>query len=790
MKTDFSFYFKWFVCCSSIIFSYSLSAQNYTLSGYIYDNESGETMIGANIYVVETQTGTTTNTAGFYSIDLPAGDSILVSFSYVGYEPQQVRILPSAGLTYNVRLLSSISLEEIEVVAERVTDVDEVVQMSTSNIPVTQIKSLPSFLGEVDIMKAIQLMPGIQAANGLQSGIYVRGGSKDQNLVILDGVPIYNVSHVLGLFSVFNADAIKNVNVIKGGFPARYGGRLSSVVEMNMKDGNENGIHGEGSIGLISSKIMVEGPITKNLTFLVSGRRMYWDLLAQAAINSLPSDESELGDFKLKAHFYDINGKMAYTINPKNRLFFSLYNGRDVFTVGQEYKQNDYREKINSGPVWGNSIQALRWNWQISDKAFLNTKFHHSRYELDFKANYDYEEYNPAYRQKFDANYISGIEDYSLRTDLDWALNNNNYIKTGIAVTAHEYNPGVFTIAASETGVESSSINDGEKINATEYNTFVEDEFNFGRLRGNVGLHFSVFQTDGTTYNSLEPRLGLNYNLGNRFAIKASYARMRQYINLVSSEALSLPSDFWVPSTATLKPQLANQYAIGLAKTLESNWEITLEGYYKTMENVVSYKEGTSFFTSGLNSSINWEDIVTQGTGEAYGLEFLIQKEYGDFTGWLGYTLAWNWRQFDEINQGKKYPYFADRRHDLSIVGNYSITEKIFVSGVWRYATGNAVSIPNFQFLDSGSEFPGFTQKNTHRLTSSHGLDLSIEFRKKRKDWERAWVIGAYNVYNHVDPIFITRRTRYIPEKQATENYYAEIGILPITPSISYRFKF
>ncbi len=771
--------------CTCLFFSHFLVAQTNTLSGYVYDKESGETMIGANVYLPGEEIGTTTNVAGFYSLHIEPGDSVTVLISYVGYEPQSFRVYPDQNLSLDVYLNSSVSLEEVEVVAERVSKIDEEVQMSVATIPIQQLQSLPSFLGEVDVMKAIQLLPGIQSANGLQSGIYVRGGSKDQNLIIMDGVPVYNVSHVLGLFSVFNADAIKNVDVIKGGFPARYGGRLSSVVEMNMKDGNKNGIHGAGSIGLISSKAMIEGPIGDRFTFVVSGRRMYWDILARPLIRELADS-----GVKVKAHFYDLTGKLSYTIHPKHRLFLSLYNGKDVFNGGYEDSGSQWREKSLAGPVWGNSIQALRWNWQLSDKAFLNTKIHHSKYFLDFRAQYEFEEFDPAFIETFDARYKSGIDDYAVRTDLDWVVTNNHYVKTGVGVTFHTYTPGIIAFKTSVSGEESTSETDGETIEATEYNAYIEDEFTLGRLKGNVGVHFSAFQTEGETYFSPEPRIGLNYNLGNSFALKLSYARMRQYINLISSEALSLPSDFWVPSTATLKPQVSNQFAIGLAKTLEDDWELSIEGYYKEMSNVVSYKEGTSFFTAGLSSSINWEDVITQGDGESYGVEFLLQKQYGRFTGWAGYTLAWNWRQFDEINQGNRYPYFADRRHDLSLVANYELTKKIFLSGVWRYATGNAVSLPTYQFFAEGTNFLGFTDKNTYRMTSSHGLDLSVEFRKKRPKWERAWIIGAYNVYNHVDPVFLTRRSKYDQQSQTFTDEYVEIGILPITPSIAYRFKF
>ncbi len=770
-----------------------LAAQDYTISGKIKDKSSGELLVAATVYATPSEAGTYSNNYGFYSLTLPRGKHV-VSVSYIGYQTISLEIDLQENQTYDIDLSSEIELEEIEIISDRVTHIEEQVQMSQVTIPIQQIKTMPSFLGEVDIMRTLQLLPGIQSAGELQSGILVRGGSKDQNLIIMDGVPVYNVSHVLGLFSIFNADAIKNTNVIKGGFPARYGGRLSSVVDLQMKDGHQSEFHGSGSIGMIASKLMLEGPIGKKTTFLVSGRRMYWDAIARPFINSATSGSDE--KVVPTAHFYDLNAKISHRISDKDRLYLSFYQGRDVFKIKYSYADDDYKQESDVGPVWGNRLGALRWNRKLNEKMFLNTTIAYTNYQIDFKASLE-EEFEED-KTTFFARYLSGIEDISARVNLDWSINPEHYIRTGVSSTRHTYTPGAFGFKF-EDGAENVDTTVGSpSLNALENFIFVEDEMNLGRFRANVGLHVSHFAVRDENFFSFEPRIGINYQLANRWALKASYARMRQYINLISSESLSLPSDFWVPSTDRIRPQRSYQFAAGVAKTINNDYEFSAEVYYKEMKDVISYREGANFLIDGINPNSSWENQIVQGDGETYGLELFLQKKSGRFTGWIGYTLSWNWRQFDDINSGRRFPFYADRRHDFSVAANYKITDRIRVSGSWVYATGNAVSLPTAVYpvteespWSSGvfvNTVAVFDQKNNFRLSDYHRLDVSVEFSKQKRKHKRTWVLGAYNAYNHVNPLFVARTTNF--ENGMSTTRFREIGIMPIVPSISYKFEF
>lgn len=763
-------------------------AKRHTVSGIISDENSGESLLYAHIYLADNiQTGTSSNDQGFYAITLSPGQYRMV-FSYIGYENDTVEINLMKDLKLDHRMQSTTTLTEVEVVDRKLAKIQDDVQMSKVGIPMDQINSLPSFLGEVDILRSLQLMPGIQSAGELQSGILVRGGSRDQNLIMLDGVPIYNVSHAFGLFSVFNSDVMKSADVIKGGFPARYGGRLSSVLEMNMKDGHSSEYHGAGSIGLISSKFMLEGPINDRSSFIISARRTYWDLVFKPLINlSTDSDEK----VNPRVFFYDVNAKINYRLNDNNQLFLSFYNGKDVLRIDYESESNfggnNYMDRSSFGPEWGNTVTSLRLNTKLKPNMFTNTRLIYSRYNMDFIGEY-YEKSNGA-EEEFKIQYLTGIEDFGIRSSIDYALNPNHYLRMGLSSTYHTYRPGISSLSF-QSDSESTLTETGSELHAWESNVYIEDEFKHNKLRGNIGLHLSHFASAGKNYFSLEPRMGLNYKINSLSSVKASYARMQQYINLLTSEALTLPSDFWVPSTDRLSPQLSHQWAIGYARQMPSGFDFSAEAFYKIMDNVVSYKEGVSFFTQGLSSSIDWQNQITQGNGEAYGLELLFQRKLGRLTGWVGYTLSWNWRQFEEINNGNRFPFRSDRRHDLAIALNYKISDRIKVSGSWIYQTGIAVSIPEGKYFDGlyQDEFYYSADKNNYRVSPTHRLDASIEFTKQKKRFERTWVFGVYNAYSRINPFFVTTNSR--TENGVREETIIEAGILPIIPSISYRFKF
>lgn len=769
----------------------SVSAQKYTISGYISDQENGEKLIAANVLDQKSLAGTVTNTYGFFSLTLPK-DSVVLSFSYIGYQPQEVKLYLDKDVALEIDLSSSVSLEVVEIVGEKLEKIQESSQMSRIEVPVEQIKKVPALLGEVDVLKTLQLLPGVQSGGEGQSGLYVRGGSPDQNLVLLDGVPVYNVSHLLGFFSVFNADAIKNVTLTKGGVPARFGGRLSSVLEINMKEGNNEEFHGEGSVGFISSKLTLEGPIKKNTSsFIVSARRTYVDIFARP----IARKEAEKNGDELTPtlYFYDLNAKFNHKINKKHRLYLSAYTGKDVFGIKSRDNLADGNYTVlNGGTDWGNITAAFRWNYMITNKLFANTTITHSRYKFDFDTAFE-DVYNNT-SDKFAARYFSGIYDWAGKVDFDFIPNPNHYIKFGASATNHTYEPGAFQFKfeiSNENPIDTTLGSQDAK--SWEYSAYIEDDLQFGPFKANIGLHAAAFDVDNTTYYSIQPRLGLRYLMSNNIALKASYTKMAQYINLLTNESLSLPTDLWVPSTARIKPQDSWQVAAGIATTLWKEYEFSVEGYYKQMQNVLSYKEGADF----IGPDSDWQDKVTQGDGEAYGVEVFLQKKKGKTTGWLGYTLSWNWRQFDEINSGNRYPFKYDRRHDLSLVVSHQFNERVSMTGAWIYGTGNSITLPLYRYTSPVvtnygeiflNEIENIGDKNSFRMNAYHRLDFNIEIQSKknaRRNWQGAWNIGVYNAYNRNNPYFIT--TGRTNEGQRS---FRQISIFPIIPSVSYKFKF
>ncbi len=776
-----------------------LHAQKFTISGYIEDGDTGEKLINANAFDLKSLSGAVSNTYGFYSLTLPQ-DSIDLEISYIGYETQAIRLFLDKNITLNIKLKPSSELTTVIVQASRTDRIEEEVQMSRVEVPIEQIKKIPALLGEVDVLKVLQLLPGVQSGGEGQSGLYVRGGSPDQNLVLLDGVPVYNVSHVLGIFSVFNADAIKNVTLTKGGFPARYGGRLSSVLEINMKEGNMNEFHGEGSVGLISSKLTLEGPIKKDKTsFIVSGRRTYVDLLMAPFIKAANSAEGG-GDLSVKLYFYDLNAKINHKFNDKHRLYLSAYSGSDVFGSGFE----EDGDKFEGGLDWGNLISSARWNWQITPKTFANTTLTYSNYQIDIGTGFSSKQPGEP-TEKFSAKYISGIEDVGLKFDIDHIPSPKHYLRFGAAATHHTYKPGALALKSDSEDSKLDTLIGSQNTNSMEYALYAEDDISLGALKANLGVHLSGFAVDGKFYSSLQPRLGLRYLLPKDIALKASFATMTQFINLLTSEALSLPTDLWVPSTERVKPQQSWQAAIGAAKTFRDEYEFSIEAYYKSLKNVISFREGASFLL-GLEN--DWQDKVTQGKGETYGAEFFIQKKKGRTTGWIGYTLSWNWRQFDEINGGKRYPFRYDRRHDISVVVSHELTKRISGSLAWVYGTGNAVTLDVFQYRNVlrynnengqasfyySNDIGTSGKKNSFRMSDYHRLDASIEFKKQKKWGQATWVLSVYNAYWNRNPYFIIADEDYsydpITGEQTVTTKFKEISILPIIPSIAYNFKF
>lgn len=794
---------KWaclsFALCLFFQFVCALQTQaqaRYTVSGTVTDRASGEHLIGATVRDLKSGKGTVTNTFGFYSLTLPE-DSVLIAITYIGYKADGFRYLLDKNTTQNVTLEQSSILKEVEIVGERYERIEERAQMSRIDIPIQQIKNVPAFMGEKDVLKALQLLPGVSAGGEGQSGIYVRGGGPDQNLILLDGVPVYNVSHLFGFFSVFNPDAVKDVSLIKGGFPARYGGRLSSVIEINMKEGNENEFHGEGTIGLIASKLTLEGPIKKGKSsFIVSGRRTYIDILARPLIKAgfaAEGSEGVVGYF-----FDDVNAKVNYRFSEKDRVYLSFYTGKDKFYADFGERDEDYEDQFKAGLGWGNVTSALRWNHIWSPKLFANTTLTYSRYRFETSNGYESRELennSVVSEDKFDLLYFSGINDVAGKIDFDFLPSPDHYVRFGANVILHTFKPGTFRAGYSsfEEGGDTSSFRadySQDNVRATEFAAYAEDDWKISeRIRINGGLHFSGFALSGKPYFSLQPRLNARYLFDRGWSLKAGFSTMRQYIHLLTNETIGLPTDLWLPTTKRVKPQDSWQAALGTAKTLGQDYEFSVELYYKEMNNVIAFREGSS-----LLQFEGWEDRVSQGKGTAYGAEFFVQKKRGKLSGWVGYTLSWATRQFDDINFGEVYPYKYDRRHDFEITGSYKFTERFSLAASWVYSTGNAVTLGNSRYLGP-SAYQNYLNETTHtpernnfRMPSYNRLDVGLEFTKKKRRYTRTWAFGAYNAYNRKNPFFLFTETEN--NNGETTTVLKKAALFPVIPYFAWSFKF
>lgn len=776
----------------STIVSFAGNAQTRTISGYVRDAETGENLIGANVFDKATLKGTTTNHFGFYSFPSPESEVRLV-YSYVGYIPIDTLVQLNQNTELSIKLLPQSILDEIVVTAEE--DFVELPQMSSISLPIEQIKSLPALAGEIDVFKALQLMPGIQSGSEGSSGLYVRGGGPDQNLILLDGVPVYNAAHLFGFFSVFNADAINNVEVIKGGFPARYGGRLSSVIDISMKEGNNQEIKGTGSIGLIASKLTLEGPLVKGKSsFIVSGRRTYIDLLARPLIRAQTEGDETAGYF-----FYDLNAKANYTFSDRDRIYLSTYMGDDkAYAKYQDFYVNgstrtDYEDEF--GLKWGNITTAFRWNHVFTPKVFSNVTATYSRYLFDiFNETYSKTKTPTETTEEFGKfRYFSGIEDLALKADFEISPHIDHQLRAGFGATNHSFNPGILAYTSTSEGDTTLG---SSTTNGIEFSTYFEDDWTVSRaIRVNGGVHFSGFYVNNTWYQRAQPRINARYLFENGLALKASYATMAQFIHLLTNSGIGLPTDLWVPATDRVKPQYSSQFAIGLAKNITKEYEVSVEAYYKAMTNLIEYKEGTSY----LDPQKDWQDKVTVGDGTSYGLELLVQKKVGKFSGWVGYTLSKTERTFPELNFGKPFPYKYDRRHDLSLVGIYNLREDFELSATWVYGTGNAVSLPEerysgpVQYYSTGdgynyyysNEILHYTSRNNYRMRAYHRLDLSVSRTKKTKWGQRTWSFGTYNTYSRANPFFMD-----IGTDRNGNRKFKQYSLFPIIPSVRYNFEF
>ncbi len=771
------------ICLFMISYVYS-QKNTYTISGYVSDSSSGEKLINANIYDPQSLVGTVSNTYGFYSLTLPKG-KYKIAISFVGFTTQIVDIdLQDGDKEVNIYLENVNDIEEVVVMGKASQNKLQESQMSKEVLSMETVKNLPSFMGEVDIIKTLQLLPGVQSGSESSTGLYVRGGGPDQNLILLDGVPVYNANHLFGFFSVFNPDAVKNVTLYKGGFPARFGGRLSSVVDIRMKEGNEKELHGGFQVGLISSKVHLEGPLKKDKTsFHISGRRTYIDLLTRPM---MPADD------KIGYFFYDFNSKLNHKFSDKDRLYISVYTGKDraymIYDIENSYYQG-VSTRDESKMLWGNLTTALRWNHIYNNKLFSNTMITYSKYKfiIGSEQNKSYNIYEGKEEECYLYKYQSGIDDFSARFEFDWYPNTSNSVKFGLNYINHSFKPGIEVINEIKNNENRSNQVGGEITTGHELSAFFEDDVNlFPKIKANIGICFSSFSVENTLYTSVEPRLSARYLTLDNLSFKVAYSKMKQYLHLLSNSSVGLPTDLWLPVTKKIKPQISHQYALGAVYNMADGYSFSAEVYYKEMNNVIDYKEGATFNGAG----IDWEDKVETGIGESYGLELLLKMERGKSNGWLGYTWSKSQRKFNNLNNGRWFKAKHDRTHDISAVYNYKVSDKLDFGATWVFGTGDAITLPTnkievIERLDSynvenGNTVSYFKERNDYRMPNYHRLDVGFNFHKKKKRGTRTWSVSIYNVYNRRNAFFIYPSGEKLKKE----------SLFPILPSVSYSYKF
>lgn len=778
-----------FLLASLLFLSFSVfvsAQQKVSLSGYMKDAATGESLIAGTVYIKGADQGATTNNYGFYSVTVPAGKYTVI-YSYVGYTSITMEMDLTTSKKYNAELVSGTTMKEVKVTAGRKDENVNKAEMGTISLSIARIKQLPVLFGEVDILKTLQLLPGVQSAGEGNSGFYVRGGGPDQNLVLLDDAVVYNTGHLFGFFSVFNGDAIKDVTLIKGAPPANYGGRLSSVVDVTMKEGNIKQYHAEGGIGLIASRLTLEGPIKKEKgSFMVSGRRTYIDVLVRPFSKRLENTGY---------YFYDANLKANYILGSKDRVYLSGYTGIDKFKFSNE------RGTFKADIPWGNNTATLRWNHQFSDKLFSNTTLVYNDY--DFASSFNV--------NVFSVKLSSGIKDYNAKTDFDYYTPFHHKIKAGAAYTHHTFIPNQVSGKIDTIKLEPSN---AYTKYAHEAGVYVLDDFDpTDWLKVNVGLRYSFFGqtgpytaykmdaagnfTDSTkykkgdlvkTYGGWEPRLNLRFALSDNTSIKTSFAQTYQYIHLVTNNGSTLPTDVWAPSTYLVRPQKARQVSAGYFQNfLDNKLETSVEVYYKQMENQLQYREG---YTPNTLRDPELEYVF--GKGESYGAEFFINKTEGRFTGWIGYTLAWTNQTFKQLNGGETFPLKYDRRHNISVTSSYKLNDKWTTSAVFVFGSGNAVTLPTAYYFIDGELVQLYSKINAYRIPAYHRLDLSAVYTptpKKKRRWEGSWAFSVYNAYNRKNPYFLYVDNSGNVNQGISIKVY-QVYILPIIPAVTYNFKF
>lgn len=776
--------------------------QNVTLSGFIVEKESKESLPYVNVLNRSTKEGNHSNAYGFYSIQVPKGQQVEVQFSFVGYHTAVHQISSINDVVLHVELVAKEQeLKEVTVIAD-ILPVDD--QLSHIQLPVQTIKQAPALLGEKDVIKTLKLLPGVQRGTEGSTALYVRGGGPGQNLIILDDAQVYNANHLFGFFSTFNGDAIKSVDFWKGAFPARYGGRISSVLDLKMKEGNKEKFAGEGGIGILASRLTLEGPIQKGKSsFLISGRRTYLDLLTKPFMSN---------DFTTAYRFYDLNIKLNFDHDLKNKFFISSYFGNDKFLNNEEASRAQSTIKTRTDMGWGNATSSLRWNHLFNNKLFFNTTLLYSHYRFYLKDNYTRSGSRP---ESLFSHYQSSITDFALKTDFDYFHSNQHSFKWGGAGVHHNYVPRAFALKDQESRNDEENI---QEYNNMEFGAYLEHIWQpIKKVKVNTGLRLNALITSNQNFLVAEPRLLAEYDVFRGIRIQGAYARVNQFVHLLSNTGIGLSTDLWVPVTEQAPFEQSDQISIGALKSFPGvkGLSLSIESYRKYLRNIVAYREGASFqVISEGAKEISWEDNVITGEGLSYGTEVLLRKSRGKFTGWVGYTLSWTIHQFDELNYGKRFYPRQDSRHNISLVGMYELSPKVKLSASWVYSTGAALTVPRAYYYGnfaSGSDtkaivgpegfmskivteeiarVPYYGSRNSFRAEAYHRLDMAIQFYKKKEKWERWWEFGLFNAYSRRNPFYYYLEATNDYQQNGQRIQLRKKSLFPILPSISYNFKF
>lgn len=751
----------------------------HTLSGYVKDARSGEDLAGVSVYAPALGSSTATNEYGYYALSLPAGDSLDIEFSYIGYQTVVHRVSLAANQRLDIRLMPDVyTLQDVIITTDPYQELLDAPRMSIERLSMDEVKSIPVIFGEADLIKVIQLKPGVQSGSEGSSGLYVRGGGPDQNLILLDEALVYNPAHLFGFFSIFNPDAVKDVSLYKGDFPAKFGGRLSSVLDVRLKEGNRKQLGGEGGIGLIASRFTLEGPLAKDRSsFIVSGRRTYFDLITRQ-INRLNADKPDFNPIP-DYYFYDINAKINVELNENNRIFLSGYFGRDVFGFNNRNFSFDFD--------WGNITTTLRWNRIINPRLFLNTSFVFSDYQYRIRNQFN----------TFRFNIGSGIRDYTAKLDFEYVANNKHLIQFGYHHTYHQFDVSRLSFGSDDGR---SDFRSAQSLDANEVGLYIQDDIEWSpNWRSELGLRLSGFIYGNQWYYGVEPRIATRWRATERWSIKGSYALMNQYVHLVANSGISLPTDIWYPSTAVVPPQQSQQVALGASRTLyENKLFFNTEIYYKWMHNQIDFRDGAQLF---FNNNLDAEFVFGRGWG--YGWEVYLEKKKGRTTGWVGYTLSWTLRQFADSSNGNApinngLPFFPryDRRHDIAIVLIHRLSSRWELAGNFVLGSGNAFTLPTGRFLfqdlpgSNPAVIPVFPERNNYRLADYHRADLSATYKLRPRWGEGSLMFSIYNVYNRRNAFFVYFEELRDEQQEEIQGFRArQVTLFPIIPTFTLNFK-